>query len=596
MASRNFWMRGSSYEADWMLRHECVAESALTSPLMQGRINNVAHVALEDLCKMYYYMGKNVLAQSFPDIFANSVPKGVVALAATILNAALSEYKMGVGRMEKLHIDTYHPVHEGILNLMDQIETDHYHKSKCHGFRCRWAKAASAKTEALKTCALAYCCNNGCSAGLGTSYFDTDAKQYLSNALPTTPTRVRQSDPDQTHFPTVRRMSDPDPTFPCIGPVLPMSCLVASIPTSFLHRYSQAKLELYGLFCTLRAVRVFIFGVTNLTVEVDTKYIKGMINNPDLQPNTTINRWITGILLFRFSLIHVPAAKHAGVDELSRRPCAPEDPDESDDHEDWLDRSYSFSMEILNDRTYAIARIDSDNPHYPYTVSVPNLLTRPPILSAFLGTIEGGSDDIRIMRSEIAKAQDARILKIQKFLENRERPSELSDEEFETFIGASQQYFIFDGRLWKKHTQEKHQLVVPEAKWYQLLKEAHDDLGHKGELSQVPDPTDPEVAHPANSCDTQRDIPKGTHQHYDDAEGQWESVKIVASFIFEELICRWGPITEIVTDNAPTIISAMEDLVARYWHQPCPNTNITVQFSKLTESLSNITEMSGRPS
>jgi hypothetical protein len=53
--------------------------------------------------------------------------------------------------------------------------------------------------------------------------------------------------------------------------------------------YYQAKLELYGLFCALHAVCIFIFGVKHLTVEVDAKYIKGMINNPDLQPNTIIN-------------------------------------------------------------------------------------------------------------------------------------------------------------------------------------------------------------------------------------------------------------------------------------------------------------------
>ena len=54
-------------------------------------------------------------------------------------------------------------------------------------------------------------------------------------------------------------------------------------------RYSQAKLELYGLFRALRAVRIFVFGVINFTVEMDAKYVQGMINNPDLQPNTTIN-------------------------------------------------------------------------------------------------------------------------------------------------------------------------------------------------------------------------------------------------------------------------------------------------------------------
>jgi hypothetical protein len=55
--------------------------------------------------------------------------------------------------------------------------------------------------------------------------------------------------------------------------------------TEVESHYSQAKLELYGLFCT---VRVFIFGVKNLTVEVDAKYIKGMINNPDLFRRTLV--------------------------------------------------------------------------------------------------------------------------------------------------------------------------------------------------------------------------------------------------------------------------------------------------------------------
>ncbi|KAG1807684.1 uncharacterized protein BJ212DRAFT_1209646, partial [Suillus subaureus] len=105
-------------------------------------------------------------------------------------------------------------------------------------------------------------------------------------------------------------------------------------------RYSQVKLELYGLFHTLRAVCVFIFGITNLTVtmvEVDVKYIKGMINNPDLQPNATINQWIAGILLFPVTLIHMPTSKHTGADSLSRRPPTELDPAEDDDHKDWLD-------------------------------------------------------------------------------------------------------------------------------------------------------------------------------------------------------------------------------------------------------------------
>ena len=53
--------------------------------------------------------------------------------------------------------------------------------------------------------------------------------------------------------------------------------------------YLQAKLELYRLFHALQAVHIFVFGVNNFTVEMDAKYVQGMTNNLDLQPNTTIN-------------------------------------------------------------------------------------------------------------------------------------------------------------------------------------------------------------------------------------------------------------------------------------------------------------------
>jgi hypothetical protein len=58
--------------------------------------------------------------------------------------------------------------------------------------------------------------------------------------------------------------------------------------------------------------------VKNLIVEVDTKYLKGMLNNPDIQPNTTINQWIAGILLFDFKLVHVPIIHHIATSVLHR--------------------------------------------------------------------------------------------------------------------------------------------------------------------------------------------------------------------------------------------------------------------------------------
>ena len=98
----------------------------------------------------------------------------------------------------------------------------------------------------------------------------------------------------------------------------------------------------------LKAIKLFIIGVKNLIVEVDAKYIKGMINNPNIQPSATINRWIAGILLFNFKLKHISGKDHAPADGLSQRPQAPEDPVEDDNYEDWIDKSYAFGVKLLN--------------------------------------------------------------------------------------------------------------------------------------------------------------------------------------------------------------------------------------------------------
>jgi hypothetical protein len=45
-------------------------------------------------------------------------------------------------------------------------------------------------------------------------------------------------------------------------------------------RFSQPKLEIYGLFRALKAVRLWVIGVRKLVVEMDARYIKGMLSNP----------------------------------------------------------------------------------------------------------------------------------------------------------------------------------------------------------------------------------------------------------------------------------------------------------------------------
>ena len=43
-----------------------------------------------------------------------------------------------------------------------------------------------------------------------------------------------------------------------------------------------------------------------------------------------------------------------------------------------------------------------------------------------------------------------------------------------------------------------------------------------------------------------------------------DSAKVIADFIFQDLLCRWGALEEIVTDNAPSYIAALDILATRY--------------------------------
>jgi hypothetical protein len=79
-------------------------------------------------------------------------------------------------------------------------------------------------------------------------------------------------------------------------------------------QFSQAKLEIYGLYRTIRALCLFIIGVRNLVVETDARYIKGMLAHPDILPSASINQWILAILTFHFTLVHVKGKTHTPMD------------------------------------------------------------------------------------------------------------------------------------------------------------------------------------------------------------------------------------------------------------------------------------------
>jgi hypothetical protein len=195
------------------------------------------------------------------------------------------------------------------------------------------------------------------------------------------------------------------------------------------RRFSQPKLELYGLFRALRAYKIFLVGIRNLIVEVDARYIRGMLNNPDTAPSASVNCWIVSILTFHFELQHVPGKVH-GPDGLSRRPPQPgdlSDEEDLDDFDDWVDNLYGF-MHLIN-------------PPIPATTSVNILYLFTCQESAISPPDPADNVSERYLnipytapRSEAALLADKRLAMAHDWLISTQRPPGISDHEYTVTI------------------------------------------------------------------------------------------------------------------------------------------------------------------
>jgi hypothetical protein len=378
-------------------------------------------------------------------------------------------------------------------------------------------------------------------------------------------------------------------------------------------RYSQAKLELYGLFRSLKATQLYTIGVKKLMVEMDAKFIKGMINNPTLHPNDAINRWIAAILLFDFELIHVPAAKHTGADGLSRRPRADEDPpfDDSDELDEWIDTNAGFFLELQTPPS-----LNDSVP--PYSLVLEASTQRPSPSPSFSSTSSSSTsessdpevpEDVSIPRSAKAKLRDKKLAAIRVFLNDPKRPPFLSDQEYQQFIRQAMDYCVIGGQLYRKKRDGTAQVVPRPSKRLQLIEYAHDYIGHKGIFATTRNlllrfwwphlnedvrwfvktchecqvrqtkyfyiptilPTVPSLFRKAHG-DTFI-MPKGCGSykygfHIRCAMTSWpearaatsETGRTLAYFVFEEILCRWGGLGEIVTDNGAPWVAAIKFL------------------------------------
>ena len=336
-----------------------------------------------------------------------------------------------------------------------------------------------------------------------------------------------------------------------------------SIPlTDVESRYGQSKLELYGLFRALKQYRIHLVGVPKLIIEVDASSIKGMLNNPDSQASAPLNRWIRGILMYDFELVHVPGHKHKAPDALSRR-------------------RHTEADEIQG--------VETDD-----------------------SMVMGRTTAIRV---GVARSRDKEqeILDIIHFLEAFKPPTTTSSKERQRFLNQASRHYLNKGKLYRRHASGHDQRVITEQEDREkILYEMHDGIGHRGEWAvweairirfYWPD-IRRNVASYIKSCHTcqlrstkKMHIPIGISRPTalfskvyldvmkmpeaqgknwivacrDDLSGTTEGRAIasdnsrtLASFFVEQIIFRYGTVGEVVTDNGPSLAGDFKRLVNKY--------------------------------
>ena len=374
------------------------------------------------------------------------------------------------------------------------------------------------------------------------------------------------------------------------------------------RRFSQPKLELYGLFRALRAYKIFIVGVRNLIIEVDARYIRGMLNNPDTAPSASLNRWIVSILTFHFKLRHIPRKIH-GPDGLLRRPRQPDDLSEEEEDpeefDDWVDNLYGFAH-LLNPTTPK-----SETATLLCAFAMEQVTQRPED-TANSEREEPPLEYKEVPRSDKAVKADRRLEMAHDWLGSLLRPDDISDHEYSLVMRYATGFFVDSTVLWKRDDQGAHKRVLYGTQRIEAMIAAHNDMCHRGyypthallaerywwpfmgrdlewyvrtchicqvrQTRQIAIP--PVVATPAPLfakmyMDTMHLSRSGGFSyivqgrcsltHYPEFRMlRKETAQTLSDWIFQDIICRWGTLVEIVSDNGKPFVAALELLEKKY--------------------------------
>ena len=419
-------------------------------------------------------------------------------------------------------------------------------------------------------------------------------------------------------------------------------------------RFSQPKRELFGLKEALRLNKHWLIGVRKLIVETDAKYIKGMLQNPDLMPNASVNRWTVEISMFQFVLRH-KAGKTFGPDGLSRRPPQDGDPEHEPCSDDEAEATEPIQFEMANpddtpplpieefvDRIdsrggyfYGIATseddfkeelMEADAKRVQERGALHNHLAKAEeylpveqvqfvqqLVNALALPVEEESDPEQLQYEEAhrtpgAKEQDELMPHIEEWLKDRTyKPEGFTEKQLDKLQKVGNRFLIYKGRIYRRGRESQHRLFVSKERRTYMMTAAHDHNGHRGFFSTKTLLTQrfwwPEMERDVNqyvkSChpcqERQKQLvripPTKTHTpsifevlhadvmhmtpasngckyiaHGRDGLMSWaearalkqETGRAIGMWLYEDVLCRWGGLRTIVTDNGAPMKAAVQ--------------------------------------
>lgn len=435
-------------------------------------------------------------------------------------------------------------------------------------------------------------------------------------------------------------------------------------------RYSQPKVELYGLFRSLKALENLLWGL-KVFVEADASFIPKTANAPGL-PNAATTHWVSYIRLFTIRYKHIPANQHVAPDGLSRRARATEDSDNTDINLDTDDGgpyirgllTYEPPLELplelpRKDEISVMSAglclrsdtLESKSLQY-YRMQIP--ATVPQSIATHVTTLRSRPNSkIEIAsESEPASSSTSRI-SLQKtstdsdtltdkmtstinVLSETDNPSQYSKTEenlhwknitsylqtmevppnvknWRSFILKTRRFFIYQNVLWKRSPGAPRRVIIKIRKREELVRQAHEESGHRGRHPTYKKLADfyfwpnmyrdiaihcrtchecqlrstyrpvvpinptwvPTIFRKFNLDLVDMGITSGGYKYIvdmrDDLSG-WIEARMLASkssadiakFIYEDVICRFGCIPQITTDNGQEFHGVVKELADRF--------------------------------